>query len=160
MLIGILSDTHDQLDRTRRAVDLLVSHGAESLIHCGDFVRPDIVGLCAIKPFHFVFGNNDSEVDLLAAAAETGADCLKWGGVIELSGKRLGVTHGHMRSDVRRILAEEPDYLFSGHSHMPHDVTDGVVRRVNPGALHRADAFTVAVLDLETGELKVLPVAR
>ena len=74
---------------------------------------------------------------MLAAAAETGSDCLKWGRVIELGGKRIGVTDGHMRSDVRRVMAEAPDYLFSGHSHATHDEMDGTVRRINPGALHR-----------------------
>ena len=37
---------------------------------------------------------------------------------------------------------------------------DGAIRRINPGALHRADEFTVAVLDLETGELRFLRVER
>ncbi len=160
MLLGILSDTHDQLARTRRAVDLLVSHGAHALIHCGDFIRPEIVPACAVLPFYFVYGNNDSEGDLAAAAEEAGAFNLKWGGVIELAGKRLGVTHGHMRGDERRVMAENPDYLFTGHTHATHDVMDGAVRRINPGALHRADEFTVAVLDLESGELKILPVGR
>jgi putative phosphoesterase len=160
MLLGILSDTHDQLARTRVAVDLLVSHGAEALIHCGDFLGPEIVRACAVRPFYFVFGNNDGEGDLLAAAAETGATCLKWGGVVELAGHRLGVTHGHMRNDIKRLTAEGVDYLFTGHSHTKHDVMDGNVRRINPGALHRADAFTVAVLDLESGALKFLPVGR
>ncbi len=160
MLLGILSDTHDQLARTRRAVDLLISHGAQALIHCGDFLSPEIVRVCAVRPFYFVFGNNDGEGDLSAAGAETGSVCLKWGGVVELGGKRLGVTHGHMRGDVRRVMDAGVDYLFTGHTHATHDVMDGTVRRINPGALHRADAFTVAVLDLETGELKILPVGR
>jgi hypothetical protein len=33
------------------------------------------------------------------------------------------------------------------------------VRRINPGALHRADEFTVAVLDVASGELQLLRVA-
>jgi predicted phosphodiesterase len=61
-----------------------------------------------------------------------------------------------MTVDVRRVLAERPDYLLSGHSHAPSDVQDGAVRRINPGALHRADEFTVAILDLASGELKRL----
>jgi hypothetical protein len=63
-----------------------------------------------------------------------------------------------MTTDVRRVLAERPEVLLSGHSHSPSDGVVGEVRRINPGALHRADAFTVAVLDLTTGELRVLRV--
>ena len=71
-------------------------------------------------PFWFVFGNHDSDTVpiLMQAAIETGANCLGWGGILELAGKRFGVTHGHMTTDLRRVLAEQPDYLLSGHSHI------------------------------------------
>jgi predicted phosphodiesterase len=36
MKIGVLSDTHNHLRETRRALDLLVQHGATHLVHCGD----------------------------------------------------------------------------------------------------------------------------
>ena len=71
MLIGILSDTHDELARTRRAVNLLRDAGATALIHCGDFVGPPILQACCVLPLWFVFGNNDSAGELEIASAET-----------------------------------------------------------------------------------------
>ena len=47
MILGILSDTHDRLARTERAVAALVAAGADALIHCGDLTGPDIVHACA-----------------------------------------------------------------------------------------------------------------
>jgi predicted phosphodiesterase len=93
-----------------------------------------------------------------SALASAGAVCLGWGGVIELAGKRLGVVHGHMRIDVRRVLAERPDYLLSGHSHIASDHREGSIRRINPRALHEADEFTVALLDLGTDELRFVTI--
>jgi putative phosphoesterase len=158
MLLGILADTHDELARTRLAIQVLRDAGAEALVHCGDLASPPIVAALAVLPCWFVFGNHDADSvpALQRAGAEFGPICLGWGGVVELAGKRVGVAHGHMTSDVRRVLAERPDYLLSGHSHFPSDQLVGAVRRINPGALHRADEFTVAVLDLATGELRVL----
>jgi len=158
MRIGILSDTHDQLARTQVAIQLLCSEGAEALIHCGDLTGPDIVAACAALPCYFVFGNHDADgVPMLErAAVESGATCLRWGGVVELGGKRVGVTHGHMTVDVRRVLAAQPDYLFSGHSHIATDSRDGLTRRINPGALHEADQLTVALLDLDNDNLRFL----
>ena len=160
MRIGILSDTHDQLERTRRAVESLIREGAEVLIHCGDLSQSEIVRICSVEPCYFVFGNHDSDnvPALREAAREFGAMCLEWGGVVELGGKRVGVTHGHMRIDMKRVLAGQPDYLLFGHSHVADDCRDGTIRRINPGALHRADEFTVAVLDLESDELKFIRV--
>ncbi len=159
MLIGILSDTHDELARTRRAVNLLRDAGATALIHCGDFVGAPILRASCPLPLWFVFGNNDSAGELEIAAAETSATCLGWAGIVEFDSRRIAVTHGHMTSDVRRLLAAEPDYLLTGHSHIVADSMSGTVRRINPGALHRAFEFTVALLDLESGESKFLPVA-
>lgn len=162
MLLGILSDTHDQFDRTRRAVALLVAAGAEVLIHCGDLVEPEIVPICAVKPFYFCFGNNDADMvpQLRAIAKFMKATCLEWGDLIELGGKWIAVTHGHMGTDVRRLSRPAPDYFLSGHSHVALDHREGTTRYINPGALHRADEYTVALLNLATDELQFLPVPR
>lgn len=160
MRIGILSDSHDKLDRVVTAVDRLVAEGASELIHCGDLCGPEIVAACSLLPLHFVFGNNDigNETILLEAASENGANCLEWGGEIELAGRRIAVTHGHTRHDIRRLLETPPDYLLTGHSHLVHDRVEDGVRRINPGALHRARQYTVATLDVETGELKMFEI--
>jgi len=157
---GILSDTHDKLDRTRRAVDLLQRAGAEVLFHCGDLASPPIVEACAVLPCYFTFGNHDVAgiPDLLQAAAEAGAKCLGWGDVIEMAGKQVALVHGHLKGDVRRVLLESPDYLFFGHTHSRSDSQLGLTRRINPGALHRSTDFSVAVLDSDTGELVFLSV--
>ena len=81
-----------------------------------------------------------------------GGVCLRYGGEVELDGKRIAITHGHMRTDVRRLLTAHPDYLLTGHSHIRQDWRDGETRRINPGGLHDADEFSVALLDLETDE--------
>lgn len=157
MRLGILSDTHDELARTERAVGMLRDAGADALVHCGDLAGPPIVRALAVLPSWFVFGNHDADFVpvLRTAAAEFGPVCLGWGGVVELGGRRVGVAHGHMTTDVRQLLAARPDFLLSGHSHFPSDVVVCGVRRINPGALHRADEYTVAVLDLLSGELRL-----
>lgn len=160
MRLGIISDTHDQLERTLLAVRLLLEGGAEALAHCGDITGPEIVAACAVLPCYFAFGNHDADAvpHLERAARESGAVCLGWGGEVALAGKRVAVAHGHMHTDVRRLLAGRPDYLFSGHSHIAGDRWEGPTRRINPGALHGADEFTVALVDLGSGEARFLPV--
>jgi putative phosphoesterase len=160
MCIGILSDSHDQLPRVRRAVAMLRAEGADVLAHCGDLTGPEVVAACGGLPGYFVFGNNDADnvPRLRSAMAEAGAVRLGWGGEVTLAGKRVAPVHGHLHTDVRRLLAARPDYLLSGHSHIPGDHRDGPTRRINPGALDRADAFTVALLDLGTDAVRFLTV--
>ncbi|MCE9603675.1 MAG: YfcE family phosphodiesterase [Planctomycetia bacterium] len=165
MLLGILSDTHDRHERTARAIDLLRVAGAEALVHCGDFVSPAIVRLLAGSPSWIVFGNNDADDirKLARAAADVGATSLGWGGNWELAGRRLAATHGHRPAEVKRLLAGSsdhgpPDYLFTGHSHRKLSEHLGPTHHINPGALHRAREFTVALLDLTTNELRFVNV--
>jgi putative phosphoesterase len=161
MRVGIISDTHDQLARTLAAVELLSASGATVLIHCGDLTGPEIVHACGRLPTTFVFGNNDGDwPGLKRAIREVNGAFLEWAGEVTHAGKRLAVTHGHIRSDIRRLLAGKPDYLLTGHSHVRHDYRDGPTRRINPGALYRADTFSVAVLDPETDDLQFLDIPR
>lgn len=162
MLLGILSDTHDRLARTEAAINLLKAEGAETLIHCGDLTGPAIVTACAVLPLWFVLGNNDADTvrSLEKAAEAAGATCLKWGGEITLAGRRIAVAHGHVTGDLRPLLARKPEFLLTGHTHQVRDTSDGVTRRINPGALHRASRFTVALLDLKSDALRILDVPR
>jgi putative phosphoesterase len=160
MLVGIISDTHNQLDRTRQAMDRLLAVGVQAVIHCGDFTRPEMLSLCAAVPLTFVLGNNDPIAELEAAGHEAGAISLGWGGEVTLAGRRIAVTHGHRLGEVRRLLATEPDYLLSGHSHHAGEERVGTIRCVNPGALHRAATYSVAVIDLAKDAVRFLDVPR
>ena len=161
MRIGIISDTHDQLPRTLTAMRLLADAGAEALFHCGDYTEPDIIEACGTLPGYYVFGNNDDPSPAMRRAmADANGTCLEWAGEVTLAGKRISLTHGHLYKDVRRLLAAEPDYLFSGHSHIAADEMAGKTRRINPGALYRAEKYTVAMLDLKTDTLTFLEVPR
>ncbi|MDB4614797.1 metallophosphatase family protein [bacterium] len=160
--VGIISDTHDQIARTGVAVGILQHHGAELIIHCGDLACPEILAICEPLPTWFVFGNHDADSASLLKqmAPDFGATCLGWGGEFSVDEKRIAVVHGHLTSDLRPLLESKPNYLLSGHSHRSDDWMHGEVRRINPGALHRASEFTVATLDTACGEVEFLPVPR
>lgn len=157
MKIGILSDTHDQVERARIAVEALKSRGAEALIHCGDFTTDDVVYECVGIPGYFVFGNCDDDPARLRRAIQIiGGTCLERGGIITLGGRAIAATHGDSAAELRRLERERPDYLFSGHTHVAADEQAGAVRRINPGALHRASFWSVALLDLASNKLDVV----
>ncbi len=162
MKIGIVSDTHNHFDRTQAAMDIFRVHGVEAVFHCGDLATSEILVACSVLPCYFVFGNHDAdEVPYLTRTAQdVGATCLAWGGEVELAGRRIAMTHGHLRSDLQPLLAAQPEFLLTGHSHTPGDWMEGPTRRINPGALFRASKFTVATLDLRTDELQFLSIPR
>jgi putative phosphoesterase len=75
MKIGILSDTHDNLHKLARALEVFRREGVEALLHAGDFVAPFVVPPLARlgKTVYGVFGNNDGErLGLLGAFQRLG----------------------------------------------------------------------------------------
>ncbi|HWB54101.1 MAG TPA: metallophosphoesterase family protein, partial [Tepidisphaeraceae bacterium] len=116
MVIGILSDTHGRVAIARAAVDELSAAGCEYFIHCGDVGSTQVLDCLAGLPSVFVFGNTDYDAEELRRYGESiGISCLGDGGELELDGKKLAVTHGHEPEVFRRLMAAEPDYLFTGH---------------------------------------------
>ena len=160
VIVGILSDTHGKADMARAAVALLLSRGAEYLIHCGDVGGTDVLDHLAGHPAMFVFGNNDWDRTELQRYAQTiGVACGEDHGKLTLGGKLAVITHGDDNAFLSRVLREQQvDYLFLGHSHHTMDRRQGRVRIINPGALYRATTKTVAVLDTETDSLQFLTV--
>jgi uncharacterized protein len=160
MKLGLLSDTHGHVAAAKSAIDVLLMNGAEVLIHCGDvgdFSRDfkPILDLLAGHETYFVYGNNDLQRPAMDAyAIALGLHCLGVGGEITLDNKRIYLTHGDRPNRITAAL-DTPglDYLFTGHSHVPHDRRVNGVRHINPGALFRCGKKTVATLDTESDTL-------
>lgn len=145
MIIGLLSDTHGNLSRTRSALDALSAAGAEHLIHCGDLGGEEVLTLLFEKqqegvPVTAVAGNVDEwNPDLILYAKKLGLPLPRTTRV-ELDGIAAAICHGHRPEDMATLL-DDPDIglVFTGHTHIPRDETVGNTRFLNPGALHRAE---------------------
>lgn len=61
--------------------------------------------------------------------------------------------HGHEDERLAEALACHPRYLCHGHTHRQADIRQNGTRIINPGALFRASAYTVALLDTATDRL-------
>jgi putative phosphoesterase len=158
-LLGILSDSHSQVERTRRAIELLQQAGATEFIHCGDVEIEQVLDLFAGLHAHVTFGNCDPAGVLARYAAAIDLDARHPSGEVIVDGRRVAFTHGDSQRVVSSVLADRPDFLLHGHTHERRDDMVHGVRVINPGALHRARPFTVALLEPATGALRWLEVA-
>ena len=64
MKIGVMSDSHKRTGRSEQVIDLLLSHGAEQIIHAGDIVKVEVLDLLEKTklPYIAVYGNNDAHL--------------------------------------------------------------------------------------------------
>ena len=130
MIIGIVSDSHDNLDAVREAVEILKENGVERILHAGDIVAPFAakVFLEVGVPVDAVFGNNDGEktklTELLPGIA-LGARKLR------LEGKAVVLVHDRKKLPAREL--ELAEVLVHGHTHEAEVKRDGRRLEINPG---------------------------
>lgn len=159
MRIGIVSDTHGQVDSTQDAVRMLDSLQVERVLHCGDVGLAEIVEQFAPWPTDFVTGNCDRPERLAEAVAEAGKTYHGAFGDIEIAGKRIALLHSHDRDKFREVTESgQWDLVCYGHTHVASIERCGRTLVLNPGALHRASPYSLAVVDLQPLEATIVAI--
>jgi uncharacterized protein len=150
MILGIVSDTHGQIEFTRAAVRMLESFAVEHVIHCGDIGSSEIVELFRRWPTHFVFGNVDTdERSLRRAIKSAGQTCHERFGTLEFLGRHIAFLHGDDAALLQQTIAgDRYDLVCYGHTHVAEQHRHGSTLVVNPGAIYRAQPHTLAIAKL------------
>ena len=154
-VIGIISDTHGRAERTESAVRMLEDAGAELILHLGDVGSDAVLDRLVDRRVRIVLGNVDPpDLARYATLLEITVDHPTMR--LEVDGRRIGATHGHLSPELDRLVAEAPDYLLHGHSHVARDERIGSTRVLNPGAVHRAAVRSVAILEPRRDRFEIL----
>ncbi|MBP2046422.1 metallophosphoesterase [Methanobacterium aggregans] len=152
-MMGIMADTHDNLDAIRDAVQLFNREKVELVIHAGDLIAPftarEFQKLNA--KFVAVFGNNDGEREGLRTAYRD-LCILKDFREVSVSSRKFAVIHG-MEEAIVNSLAKSGlyDVVVRGHSHKP-EIINGETLVVNPGEVcgYVSGDRTVVIMDPDT----------
>jgi hypothetical protein len=157
MIIGILSDTHDNLQKIEKAVKLFNKNKVDFVFHAGDFVAPfTIPKLKALTcDWRGVFGNNDGEKNGLSAISE---GKIQEGPLrIELDRKKITLTH-----DINKINSktEEADLIIFGHTHNSEIRKQDDKLLINPGECGGwlTGKSTVALVDLTSLSARIFKI--
>jgi putative phosphoesterase len=162
MVIGVVSDTHGHVPYAREGIRILEPFKPTAVLHCGDIGSVEIVSLFAAWPMHFVFGNCDygqTARELRAAIEQAGQTCHGEFGQIELAGVRIALLHGDNSARLAQTITDQTfDLVCHGHTHMARNEQIGKTRVLNPGALFRATPHSVAIVDLPSLNVEILPI--
>ncbi len=162
MLIGILSDTHNDAHNTQSALQAFRERGVAQIIHCGDITTPEIVYLFSGWQVLFVWGNGDHDKKALTAAAQAiGAPPPQMVHVLEVDGVKIAATHGHKQGLLADLIAAgEYAYVCHGHTHLRKDERRPPfnVRVLNPGALGgvKLQTRSICILDTDTAQAEFI----
>lgn len=134
MLIGLMSDSHDNMPLIRKAVDYFNSNGVSLVLHAGDFISP----ICAKELKNLkckmigVFGNNDGEKNFWRQKVNGWGEIYdeSYEGLIE--GLKVLLMHEPRHLDAL-ISSQMYDVIVYGHTHVADHRVIGKTLVVNPG---------------------------
>ena len=165
MLIGILSDTHDNVPKTRAAVKRLNKEGVACVLHAGDFIAPFIIDTLKdlAAPMTGVFGNNDGDRILLEKKCAAYPHVKIQGNFtrIKEGGVTIALTHGS-NGELLEALSEcsSIDLLVYGHTHRAEIRKQGSTLIVNPGEVcgYLTGKCTIALVDTVRGTAEIVEI--
>ncbi len=155
MLIGVIADTHDDVQRVDNAVALFKQRQVDLVLHLGDWVAPFMVrrfrGLRVIG----LVGNNDGDPLALRRVMEEIQGELHGSFTsMEVEDKRIALIHGTDYPLVEALAkCQLYDFVLYGHSHEREDKREDRCRVLNPGVEH------VILLDPGTDSVEFIDVA-
>jgi putative phosphoesterase len=159
MLIGIMSDTHDNLISTKKAIELFNDRKVEFVIHAGDYTSPFTLKLFKELKCKYagIFGNNDGDKLLLQERAEGNLHNQPY--IFTLGGKKIVVMHEHHVADA---LADSGhfDLVIYGHTHKADVRKVKKTLVVNPGevGIWLYGKSTVALVDLDEMRAEIVEI--
>lgn len=162
MIIGILSDTHDNIWALENAISHLEL--GDIIIHCGDLCSPFIVvkmgqGLEG-KPVHVVWGNNDGDQRLLTMKAQEVGNVYIHGEYAELDIDGLSVAVTHYPEIARPVFdSGKYDLVCYGHDHTAYQERKEKRVLLNPGEVMGLNGSrSIAIYDTASQEVEFVDI--
>ena len=154
MLVGAISDTHDNLPLIEKAVAILNQRKVDLVLHAGDYVAGFVIPkLKALNcPLIGVFGNNDGDHELLKKRFSETTNCTIHDRFtqVAIDGYKIALLHGHETELLNAII--DSGYfnaVIHGHSHFNSIERKGKTLAINPGEVcgYLTGKPTIAILD-------------
>jgi putative phosphoesterase len=168
MKIGIISDTHDQIDRIKKAIAIFKKEKVVLVYHLGDFCSPFTLYFykdlpCSVKA---VFGNNDGDISRLSSVKPGNMEFFDSFYTDEQNSKKIAVTHGVNENMVAALFESgKYDIILRGHTHVAEIKKSDKTILINPGSLvGPIDNFrnctkpSIAIYDFEKDAAKIIQI--
>ena len=163
MLIGIISDTHDNLPMIEKAVKKLNEENVALVLHAGDYISPFVIPKfnSLNAPLIGVFGNNDGDHEFLKKRFSETPNCTIRSGFAEVNteGFKIALLHGDETELLNALInCGSFDAIVHGHSHAKVLRKNGKTLIVNPGETcgYLTGKATIALLDTTKREAKIV----
>ncbi len=136
MLIGVVSDTHNNLKNIDQIISLFNKEGVEVVIHTGDIANAKALRKFSLLSSNLVgvYGNNDrNEIGLEEEAKKYSFDFDPPPKIIKLSNKKIAIFHEPELIEATLAKNLDIDIVLHGHTHRYKEVYLNNTLIFNPG---------------------------
>jgi uncharacterized protein len=162
MLIGIISDTHDNVEALQKAIAKFNKQKVGTVFHCGDwssFYMPTLCDNLDCEMFS-VLGNNDIELACYSGKS-VGKVSFSSDNFFEkeIGGRKIAMCHGNSAFLLNSLLGSgNYDLVLSGHTHIASIEKVAKTLHINPGSPFqtRNNIPGVAIYDTKNGRSKLI----
>ena len=163
-MIGLISDTHDNIPNIIKAVKIFKENNVEFVLHLGDVIAPATIKFFKGLDIRFIKGNCDgADIEKLKKKIDdiNGKfyNVLK---KLKYKDKILMLFHGKPEEELDELINRQAyDYVIHGHTHEKRDDKFENTRVINPGAHYLSPEqkeHTIAILDVEKDNLEFIEV--
>lgn len=157
-MIGIISDTHDNVLNIRKAVKVFQEKNVDFVIHLGDIISPTSTAFFKGVKVKFIKGNCDGDLEMIKKKAEEiGSEFLGNSVELAIKGRKLVGVHGDNALILNKLInSGKYAYVLHGHTHIKRDEVIGNTRVINPGAHYWGAEDTIALLDVGANKLEFI----
>jgi hypothetical protein len=163
MLVGLISDTHDNLPMVEKAIKRLNEEKVGLVLHAGDYVAPFVIPKFKDLQAKLigVFGNNDGDHELLKKRFSENKNLEIHGNfaAIKVDGLKIALLHGNEEELLKALIDSGVfDVLVHGHMHKADVYRKGRTLIVNPGEVcgYLTGKSTIALFDTVGCEAKLV----
>ncbi len=136
MIVGVVSDTHNNKKNINQIIDLFNEESVDLVIHTGDICRADILKSFSRlnAPLMGVFGNNDRvEKGLEEVCIDQGFNFQEPPLSVSLKGKKVAIFHEPDLIGEYLKEHKDIDLVLFGHTHRYKEEKIGEAVFFNPG---------------------------
>jgi putative phosphoesterase len=162
MLIGVISDTHNNLPMIEKAVKKLNEENVQLVLPAGDYISPFVVQKFNMLKAKLigVFGNNDGDHEFLRKRFSECSNCEIHGRFAEINaeGFKIALLHGDDKGLLNALInCGGFDAVVHGHSHAKVSRKNEKTLIVNPGEVcaYLTGKATIALLDTVKREVEI-----
>ncbi len=163
MRIGIISDTHDNLQAVEKAINRLNQEKVNLVLHAGDYVSPFVIPKFKTLNCKLigVFGNNDGDHAFIKQKFSETKKCEIHGRFAEVIADnfRIALLHGEETELLNALINSQYfDAVIYGHSHLVLSGKNGKTLIINPGELcgYLTGRSTMAILNTDKREIEII----